>query len=122
MPQEVKIETFDVCLVNAYDVVPKKAGTTGHNVSRDDCEYVGVCKNDGLSVVLLTGAADLRIWIVEYCRRPSNTSCMAFCCSGLCVSFRFGSSITFGFEPCLVCALLSAQLQQSTARQRPLTQ
>ena len=40
--------------------VGRGAGEGGHNLSRDDCEYVGVGKHDGLSVVLLTGAADLR--------------------------------------------------------------
>ena len=86
--------------------VRRGAGGGGCNVSRDDCEYVGVGKNDGLSVVLLTGAADPRIRIVG-CRRPSTTSCMVFCCSGLYVSSRFGSSITFDFDARLVCALLA---------------
>ena len=52
------VETFDECLVNAYGVLPEKVGTTYR--ARDDCEYVGVSKHNGLSVVLLIGVADVR--------------------------------------------------------------
>lgn len=48
----------------------------GHNVFRDVCDHAGVGKNDDLSVVLLTGAADLRIWIVEYSQAALWTPCL----------------------------------------------